>query len=243
MRKYVSLIPTSAHTGEGIPDLLTLIIDLTQKLLVERLRFRPDDVECTVLEVKRLEGLGMTVDVILAQGALREGDTVVMCSFDGPVVTQIKALLMPPPLRELRVKVKFLCLFCFVLRVCGLCMIGYRRTMRSTRKSLRLRESKCSVVTLKVLWRALSSMSVAQSKHKSCVHLCECDTDIQCTCSDLDEIERLKKMVVRQLEASLAALETQDRGVYVMASTLGALEALLEYLRTSKVPVSHPKCK
>ena len=49
--------------------------------------------------------LGMTVDVILRNGFLKEGDTLVLCGGDGPFTTQVRALLTPQPLRELRVKV------------------------------------------------------------------------------------------------------------------------------------------
>jgi len=39
-------------------------------------------------------------------GKLREGDTVVLATSDGgAVVTQIRSLLMPQPMKELRVKV------------------------------------------------------------------------------------------------------------------------------------------
>ena len=102
-RKFVSLVPTSAHTGEGIPDLLMLMVQLTQKMMGERLAFTRN-VECTVLEVKVIAGLGYTIDVILSNGELKEGDTIVVCGSDGPIVTQIRALLMPEPLKELRVK-------------------------------------------------------------------------------------------------------------------------------------------
>ncbi len=41
------------------------------------------------------------------------------------------------------------------------------------------------------------------------------------------------------LEEVLGSIKVQDRGVFVQASTLGSLEALLEYLKTSSIPVSH----
>ena len=63
----VSLVPTSAHTGEGIPDLLRMLITLTQTRLEESLMFM-DVLQCTVLEVKVIDGLGHTVDVVLVNG-------------------------------------------------------------------------------------------------------------------------------------------------------------------------------
>ena len=55
-------------------------------------------------QVKVIAGLGTTVDVILRNGVLREGDTLIMTGSEGPFVTSVRALLMPQPLRELRVK-------------------------------------------------------------------------------------------------------------------------------------------
>lgn len=56
-------------------------------------------------QVKTIHGLGTTIDVILVNGRIREGDHIVVAGQEGPIVTQIRALLMPQPLRELRVKV------------------------------------------------------------------------------------------------------------------------------------------
>lgn len=57
------------------------------------------------VQVKAIAGLGTTVDVILRNGILREGDTIVLSGSEGPLVVQVRALLMPQPLKELRVKV------------------------------------------------------------------------------------------------------------------------------------------
>lgn len=71
-RKFVSMVPTSAITGEGIPDLLQLLVKLTTAMMSERLMFL-SELQCTVLEVKAIEGLGTTIDVVLVNGVLKEG--------------------------------------------------------------------------------------------------------------------------------------------------------------------------
>lgn len=107
--KNVSLVPTSAHTGEGVPDMIMLLVNLTQQRMSETLMYI-SELECTVLEVKVIEGLGTTIDVILSNGYLREGDRIVICGLNGPIVTQVRALLTPQPLRELRLKVRVKCI-------------------------------------------------------------------------------------------------------------------------------------
>ncbi len=124
-KSWVSLVPTSAHTGEGIPDLLMLLVQLTQRMMRSQLVLS-HELACTVLEVKVVEGFGTTIDVILSDGELREGtasgstppprsfadlsssplpgDEIVVCGLNGPIHTTIRALLTPMPLKELRFK-------------------------------------------------------------------------------------------------------------------------------------------
>lgn len=52
----------------------------------------------------------------------------------------------------------------------------------------------------------------------------------------------LQQEVEKALEDALKSIRLSDRGVFVQASTLGSLEALLEFLRTSKVKASE-MCK
>lgn len=106
--RNVSIVPTSAVTGEGVPDMIMLLVNLTQQRMSDRLMYL-SELECTVLEVKVIEGLGTTIDVVLSNGILHEGDKIVVCGLNGPIVTQIRALLTPQPLRELRIKVYTSC--------------------------------------------------------------------------------------------------------------------------------------
>ncbi|KAF4384131.1 hypothetical protein F8388_001369 [Cannabis sativa] len=107
MGETYSIVPTSAITGEGIPDMLLLLVQWTQKTMVEKLTFS-NEVQCTVLEVKVIEGHGTTIDVVLVNGVLHEGDQIVVCGMQGPIVTSIRALLTPHPMKELRVKGTYL---------------------------------------------------------------------------------------------------------------------------------------
>ncbi|KAL6037159.1 hypothetical protein STEG23_023001 [Scotinomys teguina] len=46
----------------------------------------------------------------------------------------------------------------------------------------------------------------------------------------------LKDELIHELKQTLNAIKLEEKGVYVQASTLGSLEALLEFLKTSEVP-------
>jgi translation initiation factor 5B len=63
-----------------------------------------EELECTVMEVKTVEGLGTAIDVLLLNGTLKNGDTIVLAGSSGPIVTTIRALLTPQPMKDIRVK-------------------------------------------------------------------------------------------------------------------------------------------
>jgi translation initiation factor 5B len=104
---FIPLVPTSAVTGEGVQDILLLLCQMAQRKLVEQLMWCAN-LQATVLEVKSIDGLGMTVDVLVVNGFLREGDKAVFCTLDGPVVVEIRGLLTPPPSREMRIKSEYI---------------------------------------------------------------------------------------------------------------------------------------
>jgi translation initiation factor 5B len=103
MTKQVLIIPVSAKTGEGFQDLLLLLAGLAQKFMGKIL-----DVEMekpavgNVLEVKEVSGIGATIDAIIYEGKIEAGDKIAVATFDGPIVTKVRAVFQPAPMEEIR---------------------------------------------------------------------------------------------------------------------------------------------
>ncbi|KAF5308103.1 hypothetical protein FQR65_LT00646 [Abscondita terminalis] len=192
-RSYVSLVPTSAVTGEGMGNLLSLIVENCQNRLTKRLMYS-EELQATVLEVKAIPGLGTTIDAILINGTLRETETMVLAGTDGPITTQIRSLLMPQPMKELRVKNAY---------------VEYKEIKAAQGVKIAAKELEKAIAGL--------NLYIAQKP---------------------DEVDILKEEVAKELKTALSGIKLQERGVYVQASTLGSLEALLEFLKASKIPYS-----
>lgn len=105
-RKKTAIVPVSGITGESIPDLLAVLVGLSQKFLSKELELKSNIGMGNVLEVKKSRGLGTTLDVILYEGKIRKGDTLVIGG-EEPKVTKVKALLKPRELKELRTEKQF----------------------------------------------------------------------------------------------------------------------------------------
>ncbi|MCK4365828.1 MAG: translation initiation factor IF-2 [Thermoplasmatales archaeon] len=101
-RKTIGIIPISAKTGEGIPELLMILVGLAQRFLEDQLHIESGPAKGSVLEVKEEVGLGTTIDAIIYNGTIRNDDKIVIGTNSEPVVTRIKALLKPKPLDEIR---------------------------------------------------------------------------------------------------------------------------------------------
>lgn len=107
-KTYFPIVPTSGITGEGLPDILSVIIKYTNYFMKSRVTIKENELNCTVMEVKMIEGHGTTVDCILIDGKLNVGDQIVIMGFEGPITTKIRALLTPHPMKEMRVKGEYL---------------------------------------------------------------------------------------------------------------------------------------
>ncbi|EXC19905.1 Eukaryotic translation initiation factor 5B [Morus notabilis] len=170
------IVPTSAITGEGIPDLLLLL--------------------CTVLEVKVVEGHGTTIDVVLVNGVLHEGDQIVVCGMQGPIATTIRALLTPHPMKELRVKGTYL----------------HHREIKA---------AQGIKITAQGLDHAIAGTGLY-------------------VVGPQDDLEEIKEAAMEDMKSVMSRIDRSGEGVCVQSSTLGSLEALLEFLKTPEVNI--PVC-
>lgn len=184
-------MPTSAHTSDGIGNLMALIIEFSQTILAKRVSYSTD-LQCTVMEVKAIPGLGTTIDACLVNGKLKVCDTIIIAGQEGPIVTQIRGLLTPQPNRDLRVKNSYV-------------------------MNKELKGASGVKIAAKDLEKCMAGLPLFVA-HKE------------------DEIEFYKEELQTLLKQALSSIKLSDTGVFVQASTLGSLEALLEFLRTSKIP-------
>jgi len=103
--KQIAIAPTSAKTGEGIPELLMVLTGLAQRYLEKKLNINAKgNAKGTVLEVKEEKGIGTTLDVIIYDGTLKQNDIIVIGTLTNPIATKVKALLEPIPLKDIRDK-------------------------------------------------------------------------------------------------------------------------------------------
>merc|ERR1712157_494940 len=133
-----------------------------------------------------------TVDVLVVNGYLREGDKAVFCTLDGPIVTEIRGLLTPPPSREMRIKSEYI----------------HHKEIKGA-------------LGVKVIGNNLEKVMAG--------------TPVM-VFGPNDEEEDIKAEVMSDLTNLESKLSTDRVGVLVQASTLGALEALLQFLREDTQP-------
>ena len=90
--KNISIVPSSAKYSIGTLEILMTISGLAQRFLTSSIALVNSIAKASVLEIRREESLGMTLDSILYQGKLRTGMAVYVNTLEGPKETKIKAL-------------------------------------------------------------------------------------------------------------------------------------------------------
>ena len=103
--KQIALVPVSAKSGQGLPELLMVLTGLAQKYLEQQLNVEElGPCQGAILEVKEEKGMGTTIDAIIYNGQLKVNDMLVIGGINQPLVVKVRALLEPEELSEMRDK-------------------------------------------------------------------------------------------------------------------------------------------
>lgn len=101
--KKVAIVPISAKTGEGVTELISTLVGLTQKYMEAKLTIDNEDISRgVILEVKDYPGLGKTIDTIIYDGIVKSGDTVLALDIDSVQRSRLKSILKPNEMKEIR---------------------------------------------------------------------------------------------------------------------------------------------
>ncbi len=92
--KSFAIVPISAKLNIGVPDILMVLTGLAQRFLENSIQFENKTVRGSVIEIKKEDSLGTTLDTILYQGTLHKSDKIALNTSSGPVVTRVKAILV-----------------------------------------------------------------------------------------------------------------------------------------------------
>ena len=93
--KTIAIIPLSAKTGEGIPELMVVISGLAQKYLEKNLEIdKKSPGKAIILEVKE-EKAGTVIYSILYNGILNQGDKIVIGNIETPIITKVRSIYLP----------------------------------------------------------------------------------------------------------------------------------------------------
>ena len=102
-KEDVSMVPISAIDGEGLDDLLFVIMEMSERFLAKDLTSTRAACEATIIEVKKEKGLGDTLDVLLTNGTLRQGEEFLFVNEnEGYSESKIRNILRPKPFFEMK---------------------------------------------------------------------------------------------------------------------------------------------
>ncbi|MGB9707719.1 MAG: translation initiation factor IF-2 [Candidatus Pacearchaeota archaeon] len=94
--KQLALVPCSAKTCEGLPELIVMLAGLAQKFLKGRLLIGTEG-KGTILEIKKEKGF-VTIEAVLYDSILTKRDTLVIATLGKAVETKVRALFRALPL-------------------------------------------------------------------------------------------------------------------------------------------------
>jgi translation initiation factor 5B len=97
--RNVGIVPVSAKSGVGVPELIALLVGLAQRFLQDELALVAGGGEGTILERSDQKGIGPVGNVIVYNGRLKVGDDIVVTGRSEPFVTRVRGIYRPIPLK------------------------------------------------------------------------------------------------------------------------------------------------
>ncbi len=192
-KSEIAIVPISARSGVGIPELLSVLVGLTQQYLQKRLNQEEKDPRGIVLEVKNEVGLGHTANIILIDGTIKKENSIVVAKRDSVIAIKPKALLLPKPLDE----------------------------MRDPRDKFKPVTQVDAAAGLKIASPDLEGVLPGSTLYVA---------------SNDEEIEKFTKLVESEMKSMF--IDTETNGIILKCDTIGSLEAIIEMLRRSQVPIT-----
>lgn len=192
-KSEIAIVPISARSGVGVPELLSVLVGLTQQYLQKRLIQEEKEPRGIVLEVNDEVGLGPTANIILIDGEIKKEDSIVVAKRDSVIVTKPKSLLLPKPLDE----------------------------MRDPRDKFKPVTQVDAAAGLKIASPDLEGVLPGSTLYVA---------------SNNDEIKEFTKLIESEMKSVF--IDTETNGIILKCDTIGSLEAIIEMLRRSQVPVA-----
>jgi len=192
-KSEIAIVPISARSGVGIPELLSVLVGLTQQYLQKRLSKEEKDPRGIILEVKDEVGLGHTANIILIDGTIKKENSIVVAKRDSVIAIKPKALLLPKPLDE----------------------------MRDPRDKFKPVTQVDAAAGLKIASPDLEGVLPGSTLYVA---------------SNKQEIEKFTKLIESEMKSMF--IDTETDGIILKCDTIGSLEAIIEMLRRSQVPVA-----
>ena len=100
----VGIVPVSAKTGVGVPELIALLVGLSQRFLRGELMLSGESGEATILERSDQKGVGPVGNIIVYRGRLKVGDEIVATGRSEPFETHVRGIYRPVLLKGGKVK-------------------------------------------------------------------------------------------------------------------------------------------
>jgi len=97
--RNVGIVPVSAKSGIGVPELIALLVGLSQRFLTSELALVREGGEATILERSDQKGIGPVGNVIVYSGRLNVGDEIVATGRTEPFSTRVRGIYRPIPLK------------------------------------------------------------------------------------------------------------------------------------------------